>query len=107
MKLLITERDVQKLAPGSKLELGRDTLVTPSARDLAFARRIELVEAGVAPSAASLTNPRESLCSCERCHRGQSCNCERVPSGAWPKLADGDYLLEVRDGNVRLRRVER
>ena len=104
MKRLITERDVQQMPPGSKLELGRDTIVTPSARDLAFARRIELVEAG---AAAAAPPAKSSPCGCEGCKAGNSCDCGRAAEGPWPKLEDGDYLLEVRSGRVRLRRVDR
>jgi hypothetical protein len=101
VKRLITERDVQQMAPGSRLELGRDTIVTPAARDLAFARRIELVEAGAAAS-----TPDEK-CGCSGCKAGKPCDCSRSAEGPWPRLADGDYLIEVRGGRVRVRRVDR
>lgn len=91
MKRLVTERDVARLAPGSRLEMDRDTLITPAARDLAFVRQIEIVE----PSTT------KAPCTCAGCRAGTTCECEP----AWPKLADGDYHLEVRGGKVRSRRV--
>ena len=47
---LITERDVARLATGSRIELDRETLVTPAARDLAFVRKIEIVSRSDAPN---------------------------------------------------------
>ena len=92
-KRLITERDVARIAAGGTLELDRDTLITPSARDLAFVRGIALVDPA-APAAATGT-----FC-CESCSSGRPC-----ASARWPALADGDWLLEVREGRVRARRI--
>lgn len=94
---LITERDVARLATGSSLELDRDTLITPAARDLAFVRNIEIVSAGARPA-------RTTCCgaaSCPECSNGRPCSAVK-----WPPLADGDWLLEVRGGAVRARRIE-
>lgn len=93
-KKLITERDVARLQAGGSLEVDRDTLVTPSARDLAFVRGITLV------GPASTSAPSGRIC-CEGCSAGKPCAAAR-----WPALADGDWLLEVRAGRVRARRVE-
>jgi hypothetical protein len=93
-KKLVTERDVTRLPAGGTLEIGRDTLVTPAARDLAFVRGIVLVDPARATSASG------RIC-CEGCSAGKPCAAAR-----WPALADGDWLLEVRGGRVRARRVE-
>jgi len=93
-KKLITERDVTRLQAGGTLEVDRDTLITPAARDLAFVRGIALVDPARAPAAAG------RIC-CEGCSAGKPCAAAR-----WPALADGDWLLEVRGGRVRARRVE-
>jgi len=93
-KKLITERDVTRLQAGGTLEIDRDTLITPAARDLAFVRGIALVDPARAPAASG------RIC-CEGCSAGKPCAAAR-----WPALADGDWLLEVRGGRVRARRVE-
>ncbi len=93
---LITERDVARLAAGAKILLDRDTIVTPAARDLAFARGIEVVEAAAPRAISPLASAPPAAASAAT---------PDVPAGGWPKLADGDYLLEVRDGRVRARRV--
>jgi len=95
-KRLITERDVERLAAGGRLRVDRETLVTPAARDLAFARGIDL-----APDAAAHDEAAPGRCGCSGCKGGGPCAC----AGPWPALADGDYLLEVRDGRVRARRI--
>jgi hypothetical protein len=92
-KKLITERDVARLSAGSRLESDRDTLITPAARDLAFVRGIEII------SAAAPAGPRAACCA--ECSAGRPCGAAK-----WPPLADGDWLLEVRGGAVRARRVE-
>jgi hypothetical protein len=80
---LVTERDVARLPAGARLELERDALVTPAARDLACARGIRLeVEGGSAAAAAAPET-----------------------SAGWPKLEDGEWLVEVRGGKVRARRI--
>ena len=92
MSRLVTERDVQALAAGSRLVVEPGAIVTPAARDLAHARGIELAF-GDAPAA-----------------RGAPRCCPEhgdATDGGWPKLADGDWLVEVRDGKVRARRIER
>ena len=82
---LITEADVLRLEPGAVLEHESDTLITPAARDRAMLRGIRLVAR-----------------SSRRSDAGRD---ER--SGALPAdLADGDYLVQVRDGRVRVRRIE-
>jgi hypothetical protein len=91
---LITERDVARLQAGGTLEIDRDTLVTPAARDLAFVRGIALVS----PASALAASGR--IC-CAGCSSGKPCAAAR-----WPALADGDWLLEVRGGKVRARRIE-
>jgi len=111
-KRLITERDVQQLPLGGKLAVDRDTIVTPAARDLCFARGIEIAPAGSASSTiasgasstsgATRSGASAASCGCNGCKSGGACACE----GPWPKLADGEYLLEVRDGRVRARRIE-
>ena len=93
-KRLITERDVARLSAGGTLEIGRDTLITPAARDLAFVRGIALVDPATPPAATG------RIC-CAGCSAGRPCAAAR-----WPALADGDWLLEVRGGRVRARRVE-
>ncbi len=95
-KKLITERDVTRLQAGGTLEIDRDTLITPAARDLAFVRGIALVDPAPAPAPAASGR----IC-CEGCSAGKPCAAAR-----WPALADGDWLLEVRGGRVRARRVE-
>jgi hypothetical protein len=102
MKRLITERDVQRIAAGGKLLLDRDTIVTPAARGHAITRGIELVgEARATGAAPPKAEAAANTCGCHGCRFGAACDC----SGPWPKLPDGDYLLEVRDGRVRARRI--
>lgn len=96
-KRLITERDVARLATGSSIELDRDTLITPAARDLAFVREIEVVCAGARPAPAAACGAAH----CPECLNGRPCSAVK-----WPPLADGDWLLEVRRGAVRARRIE-
>jgi hypothetical protein len=99
-KKLITERDVARLAAGSRLDADRDTLITPAARDLAFVRAIEIISAAAPAPAKSANSASRSAC-CSECAAGRPC-C----SAKWPPLADGDWLLEVRAGAVRARRIE-
>jgi len=89
-KRLITEQDVARLEAGSRLVVDRDTIVTPAARDLAYARGIDLAPAD-GPAA-------------KREQAEQARNVAPL-TGPWPTLPDGDYLLEVRNGRVRARRV--
>src|SRR5262245_57079751 len=96
-KRLITERDVARLATGSSIELDRETLITPAARDLAFVRDIEIVSAGARPAARTCCG----AASCPECSAGRPCS-----SVKWPPLPDGDWLLEVRSGAVRARQIE-
>jgi hypothetical protein len=93
---LITERDVARLAAGSRIELERDTLITPAARDLAFVRGIKIGEPAARAGAAI---PGKSCCP--GCAAGRPC-----AAAKWPALADGEWLLEVRGGKVRARRIE-
>jgi len=84
LKRLVTEREVLELSAGSRLVLPQGALVTPAARDAALVRGVELVEkrsSGAPP-----------------------------PAGPGPTLAglpDGEYLVELRGGKARIRRVER
>ena len=100
MKRLITERDVAQRSAGTEIALDRDTVVTPAARDLAFIRGIRFVESG-APA-------RPVAAKCPGCSGGSGpCTC---PPGARcasdvTKLADGDYLLEIRGGKPHIRRI--
>ena len=84
VKRLITERDVRGVPSGSTLRLAPGCVVTPAARDLASLRQVRLEEAGeVAEDAAS-----------------------SLHDGGAVDLPDGDWLLEVRAGRARLRRIE-
>jgi hypothetical protein len=94
-KRLITERDVASIAAGGRLVVDDATLVTPAARDAAAVRGIPIVTALQAARA-------KDGCDCAPCRAGARCACE----GPWPPLADGDYLIQVRSGVVRARRVE-
>ena len=46
---LITEADVQDVAPGSEIVVPADALVTPLARDVALERRLKLTQEGEGP----------------------------------------------------------
>ena len=99
-KKLITERDVARLAAGSRLETDRDTLITSVARDLVFVRSIEIISAAP-PAATKLQKPEKPASCCAECAAGRPCCAVK-----WPPLADGEWLLEVRAGAVRARRIE-
>ena len=58
---LITETDIQDLAPGADVEIPADALVTPLARDLIGERRLRLVSTGPAPQTASAAPPSNSI----------------------------------------------
>ena len=78
---LYTEDSVRALPPGSELVLGGDAIATPAALDLAFARGIRVrwedgAGAGSAPPA--------------------------VPAAL---EQDGDYLVQVRGGRLRVFRL--
>ena len=83
-KRLITERDVRGAPVGSTLRIAPGCVVTPAARDLASLRQVCLEEAegGAKGAAASLRD------------------------GGSVDLPDGDWLLEVRGGKARLRRID-
>ncbi|MHC4377973.1 MAG: hypothetical protein ACYS26_15345 [Planctomycetota bacterium] len=83
-KRLITEACVRRLAAGAELVIDADTIVTPAALDLAFARghRVRRVAAGEATPA-----PRDGQRLAERLQ------------------TDGVYQVVVRDGRARVWRV--
>lgn len=83
-KRLITEACVRRLAAGAELVIDADTIVTPAALDLAFARghRVRRVAAGEAAPA-----PRDEQRLAERMQ------------------TDGVYQVVVRDGRARVWRV--
>lgn len=83
-KRLITEACVRRLAVGAELVIDADTIVTPAALDLAFARghRVRRVAAGEATPA---TPDGQRLA-------------ERLGT-------DGVYQVVVRDGRARVWRV--
>lgn len=82
MKRLVTEADVRRMARGARLVVERDMIVTPAARDCALLAGIEVVESACA------TKPAGGCGGAEL-----------------PKLGDGDWLVQVRDGRVTTRRV--
>lgn len=85
MRRLITERDVRSLPRGSVLEVAADTLVTAAAADALLLRGVELRRGALAGA----------------------CPPRLAPSGpVLPPLPDGDYLLEVRGGSARVRRID-
>lgn len=82
MKRLVTESDVRRMARGARIVVDRDTLVTPAARDFALLAGIEVVESACAVKPAAGGGGAEL-----------------------PKLGEGDWLVQVRDGRVTARRV--
>jgi len=80
VKRLVTEADVRRMARGARIVVDRETLVTPAARDAALLSGIEIVEAAAAPKPA-------------------------CGGAELPKLGEGDWLVQVRDGRVTARRV--
>jgi hypothetical protein len=93
---LVTERDVQQLAAGARLEVGRDTLVTPAARDAALVRGVALVES------ATATAPASAPAATERTTAAAPTCCGSCATGG---LGDGDYLVTVRDGKAHVRKI--
>ena len=83
-KRLITEACVRRLAAGAELVVDSETIVTPAALDLAFARghRVRRVTAGEPAPAA----------------RDEQRLAERLRT-------DGVYQVVVRDGRARVWRV--
>ena len=81
---LITEREVREAPEDSTLRLDPGALVTPAARDLASLRRIRLEESADSELPAPLG----------------------LRDGARVDLPDGEWLLEVRGGRARLRRID-
>lgn len=83
-KRLITEACVRRLAAGAELVIDTDTIVTPAALDLAFARghRVRRVAAGESAPA----------------RRDDGRLAERMQT-------DGVYQVVVRDGRARVWRV--
>jgi len=53
---LITEADVQGVAPGSEIVVPADALVTPLARDVAIERQLKLVQEEPAPLPSSISS---------------------------------------------------
>jgi len=80
---LVTEATIRALEPGAILKVLEGTLITPAARDLASLRGIRIEPQAADPAAS----------------RG-------LRDGDRVDLPDGEWLLEVRDGRVRLRRIE-
>ena len=96
MTRLITEADVLRLTRGSELRLAPGTLVTPAARDAAMLRGVTLRETSresAKPAVNQRTGSEHPQGSC-----GSTC---------LSTLPDGDYLVEVRGGKPRIRRVEK
>ena len=84
VKRLITERDVREAPVGSTLRVAPGCVVTPAARDLASLRRVRLEDAGEGAKGAAAS----------------------LLEGGSVDLPDGDWLLEVRGGKARLRRID-
>ena len=86
-KRLFTESCVRAMQPGDELILDADTLATPSALDLAFARRIRVryADRGSGDSTAAAG--------------------EHV--GVWREVlsSDGTYVVEVRGGQPTVHRM--
>ena len=77
-KRIITEADVRSMEVPSELLLDRDTVITPSAIDAAHTRGIRIL------------------------YRREKKNPEQRPLfRKISSLGDGDYLLQVRGGEVR------
>lgn len=95
MTRLITEADLRRLAPGARVAVGAGTLVTPAARDYALV-------AGIVLDDSARERGRGASC-CAACAGGGPCAC----GAKLPPLADGDWLVEVRGGVARARRIER
>ncbi len=83
MKRLVTEADVRRMARGTRLVVERDMIVTPAARDVALVAGIEVIESACATKPAGGVRGGAEL----------------------PKLGEGDWLVQVRDGRVTARRV--
>src|SRR5262249_51457055 len=100
MKRLVTERDVARLPAGARLELDADTLITPAARDLALVRGVKVIERQAERGgelAARGGGPGAT-------HAGGNARA-RPGVGAPNSLPDGDYPVEVRDGQWRIRPI--
>ena len=85
-KRLITEADVRALPAGAELVLTPDVIATPSALDLAFERRLAVVQRDGRPAPA---------------RAGAA-----LPGALARMLAqDGTYVVEVRAGRATLTRL--
>lgn len=86
-KRLYTEANVRELPAGSELVLGKDSIATPAALELAFARGVRVKWAdGTSTPAASAAAPADA--------------------GLRKLLAeDGEYVVQVKGGRARVFRL--
>jgi len=87
MTRLITEADVLRMARGTVLEVGAGTLITPAARDATLLRGIRIVDSRSSPTSEDSVSVFHQL-----------------PAPPGTNLSDGDYRLEVRAGQWRIRK---
>lgn len=87
---LYSEACIRDLAAGGELVLARGELITPAALDLAFARGIRVRWSDEAPASSTASGKAPAS-----------------PSPLWSTLlaADGNYLVEVKNGRARVFRL--
>ena len=90
---LITERTIKAMTAPGELEVDRRCIITPAAWDAALLRGIRIVRRDGDPS------------SVDDGTRSRSPEATRT-ARTLERLGDGDYLLQIRDGRIRIFRID-
>lgn len=81
---IITEADIKKLKPHQEVVLDWNTIITPSALDAAYTLGVRIID----------QRPEK--------RRHSAKNNERDLEKTTQQLADGDYVLQIRNGRMRI-----